>query len=124
MREETTILTLLQVAVPSDTPLTVSAEVKILEILGIVSNPELVKAMNLSSALVPPQTPATIKGLVQLLSGLIRMNPKSSKTHHDALGELVAGLTNVPDVALTFGTFLPICESFLKASHKRHHQKG
>jgi hypothetical protein len=124
MREETTILTVLQVAVPSDTPLTVSAEVKILEILGIVSNPELVKAMNLSSALVPPATPATMKGLVQLLSGLIRMNPKSSKTHHDTLSKLVASLTNVPDVALTFGTFLPICESLLKASHKPHHQKG
>lgn len=119
MREETTILTLLQVAVPSDTPLTVSAEVKILEILGIVSNPELVKAMNLSSSLVPPATPATIKGLVQLFSGLIRMNPKSSKTHHDTLSKLVASLTNAPDVALTFGTFLPICESLLNASHKR-----
>ena len=119
MREQTTILTLLQVAVPADTPLTVSAEVKILEILGIVSNPELVKAMNLSAALVPPTTPATMKGLVQLLSGLIRMNPKSTKTHHDTLSKFVASLANVPDVALTFGTFLPICESLVKASDKR-----
>lgn len=124
MLEETTILTLLQVAVPPNTPLMVSAEVKILEILGIVRNPALVKAMNLSSSLVPPATPATMKGLVQLLSGLIRMNPKSTKTHHDTLSKFVASLTNVPDVALTFGTFLPICESLLKASNKRPHQKG
>jgi hypothetical protein len=124
MRVETTILTLLQVAVPADTPLTVSAEVKILEILGIVSNPELVKAMNLASSLVPSATPATMKGLVQLLSGLIRMNPKSTKTHHDTLNKLVANLANAPDVALTFGTFLPICESLLKAARKRREANG
>jgi hypothetical protein len=120
MLTETKILTLLQVAVPSDTPVTVSAEVKILEILGIVSNRELVKAMNLSLSLVPPATPVTMKGLVQLLSGLIRMNPKTTKAHHDTLNKLVASLANVPDAALTFGTFLSICESLLRASHKRN----
>lgn len=120
MREETKILTLLQVAVPTNTLLTVSAEVKILEILGIVSNPELVKAMNLSVSLIPPTTSATMKGLVQLLSGLIRMNPKSDKTHHASLDKLVASLASTPDVALTFGTFLPICESLLRARHKLH----
>ena len=124
MISETNTLALLQVAVPPGTPLTVSAEVKILEFLGIVSNPELVKAMNLSSLLVPPATPATIKGLVQLLSGLMRMNPKSTKTDQDRLNKVASSLANVPDAALTFGTFLPICESLLKASHKRRDQKG
>jgi hypothetical protein len=124
MREQTTILTLLQVAVPSDTPLSVAAEVRILEILGIVSNPALIQAMNLASSLVPPATPATMKGLVQLLSGLIQMNPKSTKTHHETLNKLVASLASAPDVALTFGTFLPICESLLKASPKRRQQNG
>ena len=118
MREETKILTLLQVAVPANTLLTVSAEVKILEILGIVSNPELVKAMNLSTSLIPPTTSATMKGLVQLLSGLIRMNPESNKKHHASLDKLVTGLASAPDVALTFGTFLPICESLVRARHK------
>jgi len=62
MREQTTILTLLQVTVPANTVLTVSAEVKILEILGIVSNPELVRAMNLSLSLMssPSTTAATV----------------------------------------------------------------
>ncbi len=120
MRDDKTILTLLQVAVPANTLLTVSAEVKILEILGIVSNPELVAAMNLSISLVPPTTSATMKGLVQLLSALIRMNPKSTKTHHSALDKLLASLASAPDAALTFGTFLPICESLLEARHKLH----
>jgi|RhiMetdeSRZDD1v2_1073273.scaffolds.fasta_scaffold2917076_2 hypothetical protein len=124
MRDEKTILTLLQVAVPVDTLLTVSAEVKILEILGIVSNPELIKAMNLSMSLLPSSTPATAKGLVQLLNGLIRMNPKSNKTHHAALDKLVASLASAPDVVLTFGTFLPICESLLKARHKLHDKES
>ena len=118
MRDDKTVLTLLQVAVPADTLLTVSAEVKILEILGIVSNPELVKAMNLSISLLPSSTPATAKGLVQLLNALIRMNPKSNKTHHNTLDKLVASLASSPDVVLTFGTFLPVCESLLKARHK------
>jgi hypothetical protein len=122
MREEKTILTLLQVAVPSNTLLTISAEVKILEILGIVSNPELVKAMKLSLSLMPSPTTtsATMKGLMQLLSALIRMNPESDKTHHASLDKLVESLASTPDVALTFGTFLPICESLLKARHHLH----
>ncbi len=124
MREEIKILTLLQVTVPSSTLLYVSAEVKILEILGIVSNPELVRAMNLSSSLVPPTTQATMRGLVQLLSSLIRMNPKCSKAQHASLNKLVASLTNTPDVALTFGSFLPICESLLQVPPKRHEQKS
>jgi hypothetical protein len=122
MREETTTLTLLQLAVPANTVVTISAEVKILEILGIVSNPELVRAMNLSLSLMPSPstTAATMKGLVQLLSGLIRLNPKSTKTHHTALDKLVVSLAGAPDTALTFGMFLPICESLLKARHKLH----
>jgi len=122
MREQTTILTVLQVAVPANTVLTISAEIKILEMLGIVANPELVKAMNLSLSLMPSPstTAATMKGLVQLLTALIRMNPKSTNVHHASLDKLVASLVSTPDVALTFGTFLPICESLLKARQKRH----
>jgi hypothetical protein len=118
MRDKTTILTLLQVAVPANTLLTVPAEVKILEILGIVSNPELVKAMNLSLSLIPSTTTATMKGLVQLVNSLVRMNPKSTRSHHDSLDKLIASLAGSPDVPLTFGTFLPICESLLHARHK------
>jgi hypothetical protein len=122
MREETTILTLLQVAVPANTLLTVSAEVKILESLGIVSNPELVRAMNLSLSLMPSPstTAATLKGLVQLLSALIKMNPKSTEADHASLEKLVLSLASTPDAPLTFSTFLPICESLLKARHKLH----
>jgi|SRR5438876_1118482 hypothetical protein len=124
MREEITILTLLQVAVPANTLLTVPAEVKILEILGIVSNPELVKAMNLSISLIPPTTSATMKGFVRLLNALIRMNPESTKTHLASLDKLVASLASAPDVPLTFGTFLPICESLLEARHKLHEKES
>jgi hypothetical protein len=123
MRDKTTILTLLQVAVPANTMLTVSAEVKILEILGIVSNPELVKAMTLSLSLIPATTPATMKGLAQLLTSLVRMNPKSTKAHHASLDKLMASVANGSDVPLTFGTFLPICESLLKARQKRPQNK-
>lgn len=118
MREETKILTLLQVAVPANTLLTVPTEVKMLELLGIVSNPELVKAMTLSLSLIPPTTPATMKGLVQLLTSLMRMSHKIKREHHASLDKLMASLAGSPDVPLTFGTFLPICEAMLEARHK------
>ena len=123
MNEQTKLLTLLQVTVPSDTVLTVSSEVKILELLGIVSNPDLVKAMQLTLTLVPPATPATLKSLMQMLGGLIRMNPKAGKTHQDSLTKHLASLTTIPDAVLTFGTFLPICETLIKASLKKHGHK-
>ncbi len=118
LRDKATILSLLQIAVPANTLLTVPAEVKILEMLGIVSNPELVKAMNLSVSLIPPTTPATMKGFVQLLNSLVRMHPKSTSAHHTSLDKLVQSLAGNPDVPLTFGTFLPICESLIHARHK------
>jgi hypothetical protein len=122
MRDENTILTLLQVAVPANTLLTVPTEVKILELLGIVSNPELVKAMTLSLSLIPSTTPATMKGLVQLLTSLVRMNPKSTRAHHASLDKLMASLAGGPDMPLTFGTFLPICEAMLEARHRPHEE--
>ena len=119
MKDKTSLLMLLQVTVAPDTVLTVSSEVKILELLGIVSNPELVKAMQVTLLVIPPATPATLKGLLTLLGGLIKLNPKSNKSHHDTLSKSLATLAGIPDAVLTYGTFLPICETLL-AAHKKH----
>lgn len=119
MNERTNFLTLLQVSVSPDTPLTVAAEVKILELLGIVSNPDLVKAMQVTLLVVPPASQATLKGLLGLLGGLIKMNPKCTRAHHDSLAKTLDELAAIPDTALTYGTFLAICESLLKSAHGR-----
>jgi len=124
MLTESKTLALLQVTVPPDTALSVAAEVKILEILGIISNPEAVKAMNLALSLVPPATPATAHGLVQLLTGLMRQHAKLTQKHNDTISKLLATLSTTADVALTFGTFLPICEALLKASKLKHTAKS
>jgi hypothetical protein len=124
MNDRTNQLLLLQVTVPAATVVTVAAEIRILEILGIVSNPEMVKPMQLTLALVPPETPATLKGLFQLLAGLIRLNQKFGKQHHDKLTKHLDSLAAVPDAVLTFGMFLPICETLLEGSHKKHDHKG
>jgi hypothetical protein len=120
MLTESKTLSLLQVVVPGDTALSVASEVKILELLGIIANPESVKAMNLALNLVPANTPATIHGLVQLLTGLAKQHPKFSTKHHDSVSKLLKSLDTVPDAVLTFGTFLPICDTLLKASKKKH----
>ena len=117
-------LLILQVTVPPATVLTVPTQVKILELLGIVSNPELVRAMNISLTLVPPNTIATVHGLFQLLSSLIKLNPKATKAHYDSLAKHLADLGKVPDAALTYGTFLPICETLLTAAHHKREHKG
>jgi hypothetical protein len=124
MLTEPKLLALLQVFVPSDTPLTVPSEAKPLEIHGVVSKPELVKALDLAVTMVPPTTPATFKRLVQLLTGLMKMNPASTAAHHSAMADILANLDKTPDVQLTFGTFLPICESLLKASEKKRASKS
>lgn len=124
MNDRTSHLLLLQVAVPAATVVSVATEVRILEILGIVSNPDTVKTMQLTLTLVPPETPATLRGLFQMLAGLVRLNQKSTKSHHDQLTKHLETLATVPDAVLTFGTFLPICETLLAASHKKHDHKG
>jgi hypothetical protein len=119
MVDHSTLLTLLEVTVAPDTALTVPNEVKILEIVGVVTSPEMIKALNIAESLVPTTTPATLQGLVHLLSGLGKMNPDTPQSSHDTLATLLQNLQNAPDVPLTFGTFLPILRSFLTAASKK-----
>jgi hypothetical protein len=121
MNEGTKLLDILQVAVPTDTPLTVASEIKILEILGIVKTPQLISAMGLVSTLVPASTPATLKGLVQLLGGLMRMSGKATAAHHKSITTILAQLDTIPDSNLTFGTFLSVCQTLTESSGKAHH---
>lgn len=119
MLEEKKFLALLQVTVPPDTALTVNSELKILQMLGIVSNPELMRSLDIANALIPSTTPATLHSLVVVLGNLIKQHPKATKAHHNALAAIIKNLEDVPDVALTFGTFLPICDILIKATpHK------
>jgi len=119
MTEATKMLTLLQVVVPGDTPISVPSEIRILELLGIVSNPELTNALNLTAALVPATTQGTLFGLIKILGNLVKMHPKATKAHYEALAEVLKGFTGVPDSLLTFSSFLSICDALMKApAHK------
>jgi hypothetical protein len=120
MNEGTKLLDILQVAIPADTPLTISAEVKILELIGIVKQPQLLTAMQLVSALVPPSTPATLRGLVQMLGSLMRMSTKATVSHHRSISAIMSQLDAIPDTSLTFGTFLSVCQTLVESSSKTH----
>src|ERR1700760_1300582 len=109
------MLAVLQIAVPPDTPLTVASEVQILELLGIVKSPELVKAMKLATTLVPDSSPATLKGFLALYQQLMRHSPKAGPEHHHQMENIIAGLAAVPDEPLTFGNFLAICQALMSA---------
>ena len=115
------ILSILQIAVPADTPLTVAAEVQMLDLLGVVKNPQSVSAMKMAAALVPADTPATLKGLFQMMSQMLHLNDKATAHHHSTMSDVLTQLSAVPDENLTFGTFLAICQNLLDSS-RRHAQ--
>jgi hypothetical protein len=118
MNEANRLLNILQVALPNDTALTVQSEIKILEVLGIVKDPQLISAMNLVSSLVPPSTPATLKGLIQILGSLMRMSNKAKAAHHESVSSVLSKLDSVPDYSLTFGSFLSVCQSLIASDGK------
>jgi hypothetical protein len=123
MNEEAKILDIFQVAVPPDTPLTVSYEVKVLEILGIVKDPQLIGAMQLVSAQLPSSTPATLKGLLQMLGALMLMSKRATSSHHSSVAAILSRLDDIPDTNLTFGSFLSVCKKLIEASGKVHKKK-
>ena len=47
------------------------------------------RGYELLSTLVPPSTPATLKGLVQILGGLMRMSNKATASHHDSITSIL-----------------------------------
>lgn len=118
MAEEKRYLSLLQVTVPPDTALTVTAQLKILEILGIVSSPELLKSAEIAAGMIPANTPASLHGLLVLLKNIIRHHPKSDKSHEDELEVVMKEVKKLPDAPLTFGDFLFICDRIMKAMEK------
>lgn len=115
MAEGTKLLEFLQNTVPAGTPLTVSSEVNILESLGVVSDERAISAMRTASLLIPPDTPATFRGLMNLLTGLIRMNPKFGGEHRGVLDKALGEAAQLDDFLLTYGTFLAICRKLLDA---------
>ena len=115
------ILSILQIAVPPDTPLTVAAEVQMLDLLGVVKNPQSISAMKMAAGLVPADTPATLKGLFQMLNQMLHLSDKATAQHHSTMADVLGQLSAVPDENLTFGTFLAICQNLLDSS-RRHAQ--
>jgi hypothetical protein len=118
MNDATKTLGILQVAIPADTPLTVSSEITILEVLGIVKDPQMISVMQMVSALVPPSTPATLKGLVQMLGTLMRMSSKATTAHHKSITKIQSELDAIEETDLTFGTFLSVCQTLIESPAK------
>ena len=122
---------LLNGIIPASTPLTVQMEIQVLELIGIVKDPELVKKMKLLTSIAPAGAPATLHGLFQLIGGLMHMSSRATAENHTAIEESLAILKDMPDVALTYGTFIAICQTLLEfnyrhepSSHGRHQRKS
>jgi hypothetical protein len=120
MENETKLmLDVVKHSIPATTPLTIATEMEVLEMLGIVREPKLVALIGKLAKLVPTGTPATLHNLLHLLSHLMRMSERATADHHLIINDNLAALHAIPDVALTFGTFMNICEMLLE-SHAKH----
>jgi hypothetical protein len=115
MTEARKLIEFLQNTVPAGTPVTISSEINILESLGVVSDERAVSAMRTASLFIAPDSPATFRGLMNLLTQLIRMNPKFADKHKGTLDKALAEAGQIDDFTLNFGTFLPICQKLLDA---------
>jgi len=113
------LLKFLQSIVPAATPVTISSEINLLESLEIISNEKAVSAMRTAALLIPPDTPATFRGLVNMLAQLMKMNPKITDAHRKTIDESLALAGQGGDFPLTFGTFLPICQKLLERGGRR-----
>ena len=118
------MLDLVKSSVPANTPLTVQTEMEVLELIGIVKDPKLVALLKRLSNLVPSSTPATLHNLLNLLGHLIHMSGKATSDHRKMIDASLAALQAIPDVALTFGTFMSICEALLESHHKQRASEG
>jgi hypothetical protein len=113
--ESLRLLELLEKTVPLGAPVTVSTEMNTLESLGVVSEAGALSAMRTGSLFFPPDTQVTFMGLMNLLTQLIRLNPRFADEHEGALERALAEARQLDDFPLTFGTFLPICRRLLQA---------
>jgi hypothetical protein len=129
--ESKMMIGLLNGIIPAGTPLTVQTEIQVLELIGIVKDPELVKKMKLLTSIAPPGSPATLHGLFQLIGGLMHMSSRATNENHASIDESLSMVKDMPDAALTYGTFIAICQTLLEfhnrhqpESHGRHQHKS
>lgn len=118
MTEARELVEFLKNTVPPNTVVTISSEINLLESLGVVSDERAVSAMRVGSLFIPPDSPATFRGLMNLLAQLIRTNPKFADMHRHALDKALVEAGQIDDFPLDFGTFLPICQKLLDAKEK------
>ena len=118
--ESKMMIGLLNGIMPAGTPLTVQMEIQVLELIGIVKDPELIKKMKLLTSIAPEGAPATLHGLFQLIGGLMHMSSRATSENHTAIDESLDILKDMPDVALTYGTFMAICQTLLEFNHRHH----
>lgn len=129
--ESKMMIGLLNGIIPASTPLTVQTEIQVLELIGFVKDPELVKKMKLLTSIAPAGTPATLHGLFQLIGGLMHMSSRATSENHTSIDESLSIIKDMPDVALTYGTFIAICQTLLEfhnrhesATHSHHRHKA
>jgi hypothetical protein len=109
---QSTVMLLLNVLSSPTTVLTESQMLGVLELSGVVKNPDALNAIQFAAGQASASAPATLSGLVSTFSNLVKLNPESSKTATAKLDAFIKQIaTTGTDAPLTFGILLPIIAS-------------
>jgi hypothetical protein len=109
--DKNTILLLSVVTAPA-TVLTQSQLLGVLELSGVVRNPDALRAMKFAASQPSASAPATLLGFVGTLHNLAKLHPEYTSADAEKLRTFVSKYTSTTaDAPLTYGTLLPILNS-------------
>lgn len=109
--DKNTLLMLSIVTSPS-TVLTESQLFGVLELSGLVRNPEALRAMKFAASQPSASAPATLLGFVGTVHGLAKLHPEYTPADADKLRTFTAKFASTTtDIPLTYGILLPILGS-------------
>jgi hypothetical protein len=113
---QNTLMQLLNVLSSPTAGLSESQMMGVLELSGIVKNPNALKAMQFAAGLPSAAAPATLLGFLGTVQGLVKLIPDSKPADYAKLEAYIAQVSLAgADVALTYGILLPLLSSLSPA---------
>jgi hypothetical protein len=105
-------LLLLNVVTTPTTVVTESQMLGVLELSGIVRNPDAVRALTFAASLSSSSSPATLLGFLAAIKNLAKLHPDYTPADAKALDAYAKQVaTETTDVPLTFGLLLAVLNS-------------
>jgi len=121
---ESTVMLLLNVLSAPTQVLTEGQMLGVLELSGVVRNPEALKALQFAASLPSSVVPATVLGFVGTLKSILKMHPDTTPADYHKLEHYIhENASSATGVPLTFGVMLPFLSTMNDArfTHEKSH---